>query len=282
MAAPHVLPVSGLLVLDSIAYVERPNALIENQIIVAGSHGGTAAAGYLLDHSQKPRLVFFNDAGGGKDHAGLAGLDLLQEVQVAACTYSHLSARIGQAQDGLEHGVISHCNDLALAMGMLVGTPVRLAIAPFLNPSAAAAKPRASTNLSRQERATGVEPNPSVEPNPYSPPVRQFKDPHYQAKAGNLAELRGRIDDLDERIIALLAQHAMLVKDAARFKANHFQVSAPQRQAEVFSKARQRAMRHNLGFDGFEEVVEQSYRTMVAQFIAKESLYFDQLIAIQD
>ena len=172
--------------------------------------------------------------------------------------------------------MISHCNDLALAMGMLVGTSVRLAIAPFLNPSAAAAKHIASTNLSRQERTTGVEPNP------YSPPLRQFKDPNYQAKAKNLAELRTQIDDLDESIIALIAQRAMLVKDAARFKANHFQVSAPQRQAEVFSKARQRAMRHNLGFDGFEEVVEQSYRTMVAQFIEKEVLYFDQLIAIQD
>jgi isochorismate pyruvate lyase len=276
MAAPNGSPFSGLLVLDSIAYVERPKVDIENQIIVAGSHGGTAAAGYLLDHSQKPRLVFFNDAGGGKDRAGLAGLDLLQEVQVAACTYSHLSARIGQAQDGLEHGVISHCNALAIAMGMSVGTPVRVAIEPLLPTSAAAAKIIAPPELG------GQEPTTDAEPNPYGPPLRQFKDPNYAAKAENLSELRGQIDDLDESIIALIAQRAMLVKDAARFKANHFQVSAPQRQAEVFSMARQRAMRHNLGFDGFEEVVERSYRTMVAQFIAKESLYFDQLIAIQD
>jgi isochorismate pyruvate lyase len=282
MASPNLLPDSGLLVLDSIAYVERPNVHIEQQIIVAGSHGGTAAAGYLLDHSQKPRLVFFNDAGGGKDRAGLAGLDLLQAVQVAACTYSHLSARIGQAQDGLDHGVISHCNDLALAMGMSVGAPVRIAIAPFLHPSPGAVKHSESSEPSRPRRTTDAMPKPGVEPDPFSPPLRQFTDPNYQAKAENLAELRSKIDNLDESIIALIAQRAMLVKDAARFKANHFQVSAPQRQMEVFAKARQRAMRHNLGFDGFEEVVEQSYRTMVAQFIEKETLYFDQLIAIQD
>jgi isochorismate pyruvate lyase len=292
MAAPNVLPISGLLILDSIAYVERPNVQIENQIIVTGSHGGTAAAGYLLDHSQRPRLVFFNDAGGGKDRAGLAGLNLLQDAQLAACTYSHWSARIGQAQDGLEHGVISHCNALASALGLLVGSPVRTAIATLLKNSTATANHIATSELSQGKRTIEagpklfvepnpcVEPNSDVEPNPYSPPLRQFRDPNYESKAENLAELRTQIDSLDESIISLIAERAMLVKDAARFKANHFQVSAPQRQAEVFARARQRAMRHNRGFEGFEEVVEQTYRTMVAQFIAKESLYFDQLIAI--
>jgi isochorismate pyruvate lyase len=120
-----------------------------------------------------------------------------------------------------------------------------------------------------------------VEPDPLGPSLRRFRDPNYKALATNLADLRQQIDSLDENIVALIGQRALLVKDAARFKADHFQVSAPTRQAEVFSKARQSAMRHNPGFDGFEDVVEQSFRTMVAQFIAKESLYFDQLISVQ-
>jgi isochorismate pyruvate lyase len=274
MAASIASPTSRLLLLDSIGYIAQPGFEIADKVIVSGSHGGTAAAGYILDHSQKPRLVCFNDAGGGKDAAGFAGLDLLQSVQVAACTYSHLSARIGQAEDGLAHGVISHCNAIAFGMGLSAGNKVQMAIEPFLGSGDSHSTTRSFEHQSSPPKKE------QAEPDPFGPPLRQFLDPSYQEKAKNLAELRIKIDDLDESIIALLAQRAMLVKDAARFKANHFQVSAPQRQAEVFAKARQRAMRHNPGFEGFEEVVEQSYRTMVAQFIAKESLYFDQLIAI--
>lgn len=284
MAASNVSPAAQLLILDSIGYVAQANFEIAGKIIVSGSHGGTAAAGYILDHPQKPRLVFFNDAGGGKDQAGIAGLELLEKVQVPACTYSHLSARIGLAQDGLDHGVISYCNEQFVAMalgdgiisnaaGSLIGTPVRELILLLL---------QNATCERTSPKARGKEPLSidQAEPDPHGPPLRRFKDPKYVSKANSLSGIRAGIDTLDEQIIALLAERAMLVKDAARFKANHFQVSAPQRQAEVFAKARQRAIRHNLGFEGFEDVVEQAYRTLVAQFIAKESLYFDQLLPI--
>jgi isochorismate pyruvate lyase len=267
MSTPNASNTQCLLILDSIGYVAQPNFEIEGQVIVSGSHGGTAAAGYILDHPQKPKLVFFNDAGGGKDGAGMAGLELLQNVLVAACTYSHLSARIGQAQDGLDNGVISHCNGAAVRMGLTPGTRVRIVIDSIFQTSRLAPGAQAASLY--------------TEPDPLGPPLRKFRDPNYQAQAINLADLRTQIDDLDESIIALLAKRAMLVKDAARFKADHYQVAAPQRQAEVFSKARQRAMRHNPGFEGFEDVVEQGYRTLVAQFIAKEACYFDQLIPIE-
>jgi isochorismate pyruvate lyase len=265
----------NLLVLDSIGYIAQPSFEIAGKVIVSGSHGGTAAAGYILDHPQKPKLVFFNDAGGGKDGAGIAGLAQLQAVGVAACTYSHQSARIGQAQDGLEHGLISFCNALAQAVGIQPGATVRNMMLAVLAEQPVHANGAGSGS---GQAGSVVAISPSVEPDPLGPPLRSFRDPNYKALATNLAELRQQIDSLDENIIALMAQRALLVKDAARFKADHFQVSAPKRQMEVFAKARQRAMRHNPGFDGFEEVVEQSYRTMVAQFIAKESLYFDQLV----
>lgn len=293
MAAPTPSVKSALLVLDSIGYVAQPGFEIADRVIVSGSHGGTAAAGYILDHLQKPRLVFLNDAGGGKEDAGIAGLALLQGVGVAACTYSHMSARIGQAQDGLEHGVISHCNALARGLGLASGAPLRAALQPFvLTDAASDAASDAFSDVTSGVSSDGVSEDLSTqaaartnalqqrEPTPIGPPVRRFKEPGYQAKADNLANLRTQIDDLDESIVALMAKRALLVKDAARFKANHFQVSAPQRQAEVFAKVRLCALRHNPGFEGFEDVVEQSYRTMVAQFVAKESLYFDQLILI--
>ena len=63
---------------------------------VSGSHGGLSSARYAL--AARPLLSVFNDAGVGKDSAGLAALDFLQAHGLAACTVSHGSARIGEAQ----------------------------------------------------------------------------------------------------------------------------------------------------------------------------------------
>lgn len=117
----------------------------------------------------------------------------------------------------------------------------------------------------------------NTEPDPHAKALRRFSDPAYQPLAESLAQLRTSIDALDEQVIALLAHRAMLVKDAARFKANNFQVSAPARQAKVFANVRTLASQSNLGFAGFEDVVEATYRTMVASFIAHEQRYFDAL-----
>jgi isochorismate pyruvate lyase len=112
------------------------------------------------------------------------------------------------------------------------------------------------------------------EPSVDGPALRKFSDATYKPLCNSLDEIRKGIDGLDEQIVALLAKRAMYVKDAARFKANSFQVSAPARQAQVFAKARILATKHNLGFSGLEDVVEATYRTMVAEFIAAEQRYF--------
>ena len=65
-------------------------------IAVSGSHGGLSSARYAL--AARPLLSVFNDAGVGKDSAGLAALDFLPAHGLAACTVSHSSARIGEAQ----------------------------------------------------------------------------------------------------------------------------------------------------------------------------------------
>jgi isochorismate pyruvate lyase len=72
----------------------------------------------------------------------------------------------------------------------------------------------------------------------------------------------------------------MYVKDAARFKRDAFQVSAPARQAQVYAHVRALAQRHNPafngGFEGLPEVVESAYRALVAGYIACEQNYFGQ------
>lgn len=120
-----------------------------------------------------------------------------------------------------------------------------------------------------------------TEPATSTAPVRRFTDPGYQALSATLAEVRANIDRLDDQIVALIAERAMYVKDATRFKRDAFQVSAPARQAEVFAKVRALADKHNRGFAALPEVTEAAYRALVAAFIANEQSYFAQTEAIE-
>ena len=88
-------------------------------LAVSGSHGGLSAARYAV--AARPLLSVFNDAGIGKDDAGIAGLALLQLHGLAACTVSHNSACIGDAHSTLSDGVIQHVNLAARALGVLPG-----------------------------------------------------------------------------------------------------------------------------------------------------------------
>ncbi|NMK45276.1 chorismate mutase [Achromobacter sp. Bel] len=115
---------------------------------------------------------------------------------------------------------------------------------------------------------------PMQEPDTHGAPLREYTDPAYRPLCANLADVRANIDRLDDEIVRLIAERAMYVKDAARFKRDAFQVSAPARQAQVFDKARALAERHNRGFANLEQVVDATYRAMVAAFIANEQTYF--------
>jgi hypothetical protein len=105
----------SLRIVDSITEL---GATDEGCIAVSGSHGGLSSARYAL--AARPLLSVFNDAGVGKDGAGLAALDFLQASSLAACTVSHDSACIGEAASTLRDGIISHMNSLALALGVRV------------------------------------------------------------------------------------------------------------------------------------------------------------------
>ena len=103
----------NLRLVDSITELTANDA---GCLAISGSHGGVSAARYAL--AAKPLLSIFNDAGVGKDRAGIAGLDLLQQAGLAACTVAHTSARIGEAPSTLDSGEISHLNQAASALGL--------------------------------------------------------------------------------------------------------------------------------------------------------------------
>lgn len=95
-------------------------------LAVSGSHGGLSSARYAL--AARPLLSVFNDAGVGRQQAGIAGLAVLQSQGLAACAVAHDSARIGEAASTLADGVISHANAAAAALGVTAGMPCRRAI----------------------------------------------------------------------------------------------------------------------------------------------------------
>jgi len=53
---------------------------------------------------------------------------MLQAHNIPCACYSHMSAKIGDAQDGYENGVVSGVNSLAQALGIELNMPVKLAV----------------------------------------------------------------------------------------------------------------------------------------------------------
>lgn len=96
------------------------------QIVVSGSHGGRSSGGYAL--GTPLAAVFFNDAGVGKDDAGIVALRMLQQAGVAAGTVSNMTARIGDAEDHWKEGVLSHVNQAAADRGIVPGRRLQDAV----------------------------------------------------------------------------------------------------------------------------------------------------------
>ena len=92
-------------------------------VAVSGSYGGRYNA---YNAAKWPvRAVVMNDAGIGKDDAGIVGLDFLDRIGMAAATADAQTCHIGDGDHMLAHGVISHVNDTAASLGCKVGQSVR-------------------------------------------------------------------------------------------------------------------------------------------------------------
>lgn len=92
-------------------------------VIVSGSYGGR----YNAFNAAKwgIRGVVMNDAGVGADKAGIAGLPYLDQIDLPAATASAETCHIGDGEHTLAHGIISHVNCAAAALGCAPGETVR-------------------------------------------------------------------------------------------------------------------------------------------------------------
>ena len=113
-----------VVLLDSISEVKADDA---GAVVVTGSHAGLNVVEYTLRYPL--RAAFFNDAGVGKEDAGIASLTILQDRGIPAGAVAHTSARIGDASDTYANGVLSHVNQAAQHLGISVGEKLERAVA---------------------------------------------------------------------------------------------------------------------------------------------------------
>src|SRR5215470_15806517 len=116
-------PSAGMVVTDSVTLLDGRAA---GAVVVAGSHSGVYPA--RLVAVLGARAVAFNDAGVGKDRAGIAGLEYLDGLGLPAVAVGHETARIGDGHDSLERGVVRHANRVARALGCAPGLTCRPAV----------------------------------------------------------------------------------------------------------------------------------------------------------
>jgi hypothetical protein len=106
----------GILSADTIT--KLPDE-VTGAVVVSGSHGGLYP-GYLAVKAGV-RAVILNDAGIGRNEAGVGSLLYLQALGIAAATVAHMSCLIGDACDMLARGRISRANVQAMAVGVQQG-----------------------------------------------------------------------------------------------------------------------------------------------------------------
>lgn len=94
------------------------------QVLVSGSYGGE----YNAFHAAKWNLrgVVLNDAGVGRDRAGVRGLDYLDRIGLPAATADAMTCHIADGDHMLAHGVVSHVNAAAHQLGCRVGMSVKV------------------------------------------------------------------------------------------------------------------------------------------------------------
>lgn len=125
-----------IVIADSITRV-GPEA--EGAVSVNGSHGGLYAA--YVAAKLRVAAVVFNDAGVGREAAGIAGLDYLARLGIPAAAVGHMTARIGDGADMMARGVTTHSNGPAIALGCRTGIACRDAAAALSHAAANGREP---------------------------------------------------------------------------------------------------------------------------------------------
>lgn len=120
----------GIILLDSLGDLKAENT---SPILVCGSHCGDNGALAKKVRSCHVKAVFLNNAGIGKNQAGISGLTHYQSENILACAVDNYSAEIGISIDTWENGIISHTNTSAEEAGIQVGDTVKAAVAKIID-----------------------------------------------------------------------------------------------------------------------------------------------------
>jgi hypothetical protein len=146
----------SIILADSITHV--PDQPRIPRVVLCGSHGGLSSAIFAL--KKGVRGVIFNDAGGGKDHAGTAGLALLEKNGIYAATVDADTAKIGIAKE-TEGGAISFVNMLSKKVGIQAGISARKAAEIMQNAPALVFKVLAESAEEYEEQLTVIHTSPT-------------------------------------------------------------------------------------------------------------------------
>ena len=115
-----------VIALDSAGWINQHH---EGAIVITGSHGG------IVDGKAVKAAVLaaaFNDAGVGKQRAGVGRLALLDSMRIAGFAVSHQSARIGDSVDTFASGEVSCVNERGADYGIELGATARDAVERIL------------------------------------------------------------------------------------------------------------------------------------------------------
>ena len=121
------MPLTQLAPVLTADSITRVGAEAAGAVVVNGSHGGIYAA-YVAAKLRVAATVF-NDAGVGRNQAGIAGLDYLAGLGIPAAAVGHQTARIGDGPDMMARGIVTHANSPAIAIGCRPGLACRDAAA---------------------------------------------------------------------------------------------------------------------------------------------------------
>jgi uncharacterized protein YunC (DUF1805 family) len=97
----------------------------KDAVVVTGSHGGLLGGRPETALKYDVRGALYNDAGIGKEEAGVSRLPALDARGIPAATVSASSARIGDARSTYEDGIVSRVNARAAAFGLREGMSAR-------------------------------------------------------------------------------------------------------------------------------------------------------------
>jgi predicted DNA-binding protein with PD1-like motif len=120
-----------IIIADSLSEVVKAE---KGDVIVCGSHGGKSVAEYIINKNLlEIGGLIVNDAGIGKDEAGIYALKYLEKYNIPVVAVSNNSAKIGDGEDVFKNGIVSKVNSIAMERGVRVGMKAMEAAYILLN-----------------------------------------------------------------------------------------------------------------------------------------------------